>query len=96
MQALDETDDGWGVLGSENTANTAAREHESYIQHGMQAPTAAGEDPRLSRTYFERTALEDEELGLSDMRTVWDEETQEWNAPAGVVRTCAIPPLLVM
>ncbi len=54
IQALDELDEGWGVLGSESTSNTAARDHESYIQHGMQKPTDAGEDPRLVRTYFER------------------------------------------
>lgn len=54
VQALDELDQGWGVLGSESTANTAARDHESYVQHGMQKPTEAGEDPRLVRSYFER------------------------------------------
>ena len=54
VQALDELDQGWGVLGSEDTANTAARDHDSYVQHGMQKPTDAGEDPRLVRSYFER------------------------------------------
>lgn len=90
LQALDETDDGWGVLGK-TTENSAARDHESYIVDGMQAPTEAGEDPRLSRTYFERTPEEDADLGLSDMRTVWNEETQEWSAPSGVAADSRSP-----
>ena len=34
VQALDETDEGWGVLGA--TVTDAARDHDSYVQHGMQ------------------------------------------------------------
>ena len=48
----------------------------------MQAPTESGQDPRLKRSYFEREAYENDDLGLSDMKTEFVEG--EWRTPAAL------------
>eukprot|EP01052_Picozoa_sp_SAG31_P003353 SAG31_NODE_127_length_23612_cov_39.709863_19_plen_153_part_00 len=66
MQALDEVDDGWGIV---------------KVEHGMQTPSATGEDPRMQRQYFHRSAEEEEELGLDQMKTELGEDGQ-YHSPA--------------